>query len=248
MQNKHVPVIGPRYWTALCMASVFGANTGDFLAKVLGLGHVRGLPVLALVLAVIFVIERRDRHVHQAWYWLAIVVIRTAATNLADFFAGDMKLEKGWVMLGLAILLAAIVLLARFSPSRPGSAPGSENRTGLPTTNAWFWTSMLLAGTLGTVAGDFSSFASGLGLQRSTITLCVLLGAWFYFGRGLLRVTPYYWFSIVLVRAAGTAVGDFLASRSLGLGLPMSTLSTGVLFLVVLLLWRPRRELQPRAS
>jgi uncharacterized membrane-anchored protein len=61
-------------------------------------------------------------------------------------------------------------------------------------------------------------------------------------------VTPYYWFSIVLVRAAGTAVGDFLASRSLGLGLPMSTLSTGVLFLVVLLLWRPRRELQPRAS
>lgn len=247
MQKKHVPLLGPRYWTALCIASVFGANMGDFFAKNLGLGHVRGLPILAALLAAVFLIERRDRLVHQAYYWLAIIVVRTAATNLADFFAGDMKLGRGWVMLGLTILLAATVLLARFR-ARPADTQASGNATGLPATDAYYWTSMLIAGTLGTVAGDFSSFASGLGLQRSTITLCVLLGAWFYFGRGLLRVTPYYWFSIVLVRAAGTAVGDFLASRSLGLGLPMSTLSTGVLFLVVLLLWRPRRELQPRAS
>jgi len=244
MQKKHVPLLGPRYWTALCIASVFGANMGDYFAKELRLGHVRGLPILAAMLAAIFLIERRDRYAHQAYYWLAIVVVRTAATNLADFFAGDMKLGRGWVMLGLTILLAATLLWAGFLASRPAGTPRNETGTGVLAADGYYWASMLVAGTLGTVAGDFSSFASGLGLRNSTITLCVLLGAWFFFGRGLLRVIPYYWFSIVLVRTAGTAMGDFLASRSLGLGLPLSTLFTGLLFLITLILWRPRRELE----
>jgi uncharacterized membrane-anchored protein len=248
MQNKHVPVLGPRYWTCLCIASVFGANTGDFLAKEFGLGHVRGLPILAAMLAAIFLIERRDRHAHQAYYWLAIVVVRTAATNLADFFAGDMKLERGWVMFGLTVLLGALVLGARFLMSKPASGPGNANATGLPTTDAFFWASMLVAGTLGTVAGDFSSFNSGLGLARATVMLCVLLGAWFIFGRGLLRSTPFYWFSIVLVRTAGTAAGDYLANRSLGLGLPLSTLCTGLLLVITLMLWKPQPALQPGTS
>jgi uncharacterized membrane-anchored protein len=44
MQKCHVPLLGLRYWTALCLASVFGANMGDFFAHNLGLGHVAGLP------------------------------------------------------------------------------------------------------------------------------------------------------------------------------------------------------------
>ena len=245
MQNKHVPVLGPRYWACLCIASVFGANMGDFFAKELGLGHVRGLPILAAVLAAILLAERRDRRAHQAYYWLAIVTVRTAATNLADFFAGDMKLGRSWVMLGLAILLVATVLLARFPASK---TRGAANGTGLPETDARFWTSMLVAGTLGTVLGDFSSFGFGLGLERSTLVLSALLGTWFLFGRGLLRIVPYFWFSIVLVRAAGTAAGDYLAGRALGLGLPLSTLCTGLLLLIALLFWKPQRALQPESS
>jgi uncharacterized membrane-anchored protein len=247
MQNRHVPMLGPRYWACLCIASVFGANMGDFFAKELGLGHVRGLPILAAALAAILLAERRDRRAHQAYYWLAIVTVRTAATNLADFFAGDMKLGRGWVMLGLAILLVATVLLARFPASKPRGA-ADVNGTGLPETDAWFWTSMLVAGTLGTVLGDFSSFGFGLGLERSTLALSALLGTWFFFGRGLLRIVPYFWFSIVLVRAAGTAAGDYLAGRALGLGLALSTLCTGLLLLIALLLWKPQRVLQTGTS
>src|SRR5437773_11006014 len=94
MQSKHVPSLGTRYWSALCMASVFGANMGHFCARYLGLGHVKGLPILGVMLVIIFMVESRDRYAHQTYYWLAIIVIRTAATNLADFAAGDMKLDK----------------------------------------------------------------------------------------------------------------------------------------------------------
>ena len=58
MQKCHVPLLGLRYWTALRPASVFGANMGDFFAHNLGLGHVAGLPVLAVALAAVFAVER----------------------------------------------------------------------------------------------------------------------------------------------------------------------------------------------
>ena len=81
MQQIHLPTLSTRYWVALCLASIFGANMGDFFARNLGLGHVAGLPFLALALAIVIVGERFDRTVHQVYYWTAIIVVRTAATN-----------------------------------------------------------------------------------------------------------------------------------------------------------------------
>jgi uncharacterized membrane-anchored protein len=42
---------------------------------------------------------------------------------------------------------------------------------------------------------------------------------------------------VVSIRAAGTAVGDLVSGRNM-LGLPMSTAVTGILFVVLLLVWR----------
>src|ERR1700730_6499213 len=106
MQYGHVPALGLRYWVALCVASIFGANSGDFFAHNVGLGHVAGLPFLAIALAAVLLVERIDHSIHQAYYWTAIVIVRTAATNFADFFSVDLRLAKIWVMLALTVLLA----------------------------------------------------------------------------------------------------------------------------------------------
>src|ERR1700761_4628428 len=112
MKPIHLPALGPRYWTALCIASIFGANMGDFFAHNLGLGHVDGLPFLAAALAVVMIAERFDNLRHQVYYWSAIIIVRTAATNVADFAAGDLKLPRLWIMLVLAVLLTAAVWLS----------------------------------------------------------------------------------------------------------------------------------------
>jgi len=234
MQARHVPLLGPRYWAALCMASIFGANMGDFFARDLHLGHLRGVPILALILVALLLIERRDRSAHEAYYWSAIVVIRTAATNLADLAISDMQLPWRSVMAGLAVFLVASAAFDRAFFFR------TTTQTRLPATGSSYWLCMLIAGTLGTVLGDFTSFATGLGLARSSVVLCLILGGVFYLGRGSLRTISFYWFTIVLVRAAGTAVGDFLASRAAGLGLPVSTALTGALFVAALMLWKER--------
>jgi len=88
----------------------FGANMGDFCARNVGLGHVAGLPFLALALAAVIVCERFDQSVRQAYYWTAIIIVRTGATNFADFACGDMKLPRLWVIAGLTALLAMALL------------------------------------------------------------------------------------------------------------------------------------------
>jgi uncharacterized membrane-anchored protein len=237
MQRIHVPVLGLRYWAALCLASIFGANMGDFFAHDIGLGHVAGLPFLAIALAVVFVAERYDHMVHEAYYWLAIVVIRTAATNLADFFSVDLRLPKPWVMAGLAVLLAVSVAAAWRIVWRR-LADKSDAQSNLLQADYGYWLAMLLAGTLGTVMGDFFSHDLHLGNALGTAVLSALLAPFFVVGaRRLLWSLPFYWTTIVLVRAAGTTAGDLIAARN-ALGLPLSTAVTGVLFIGLLVLWK----------
>jgi uncharacterized membrane-anchored protein len=242
MQQTHLPTLGARYWAALCLASIFGANMGDFFARNLGLGHVAGLPFLALALAIVIASERFDRSVHQVYYWTAIIIVRTGATNFADFACGDMKLPRALVIIGLtAALIAALFASWQFAWRREAGnnkAPDSVLRA-----DAGYWTSMFIAGALGTVIGDYCSHDLHLGDGGASLLLVPILALVFVIARnGLLRSLPYYWLTIVMVRAAGTAVGDLVAGRTM-LGLPLGTLVTGTLFVALLVMWK-----EPAAS
>jgi uncharacterized membrane-anchored protein len=235
MKLKHVPQAGARYWVALSIASVFGANSGDFIAKYLHLGHAGGLLPLAALLAIVLVAERRDNAVHQTYYWAAIIIVRTAATNLADFGASDLAFKKLWLVAALAVMLALALLLS--PPSKSPDATGDKTFR-LPTTDVKYWVAMLIAGTLGTVIGDMTSFDSGLGTAYASIVLgCVLTVVLLLGGMGLFTIIWFYWLAVVTVRAAGTSFSDFLAHT---IGLPQSTLLTGAIFVATLLLWRER--------
>jgi uncharacterized membrane-anchored protein len=161
LHGRHLPALGPRFWTALCLASIFGANMGDFFARDVGLGHIKGVPFLAVAFALVLIAERFDRAAHEAWYWIAIVIVRTAATNLADFMCGDMKLSRPLVMAGLAVLLAIVVTVAWLT-WRSHKQTANDRPLVLRADTA-YWVSMLVAGTLGTVMGDYFSHNLRLG-------------------------------------------------------------------------------------
>jgi uncharacterized membrane-anchored protein len=242
MQQIHLPTLGARYWAALCLASIFGANMGDFFARNLGLGHVAGLPFLALALAIVVLAERFDRSVHQVYYWTAIIIVRTGATNFADFACGDMKLPRALVIVGLAALLLVTLLASWQFAWRRQSGKNDSSDTVLRA-DAGYWIGMFIAGTLGTVIGDYCSHELHLDDGGASLLLAPILALLFVIARnGLLRSLSYYWLTIVAVRAAGTAVGDFLAGRNM-LGLPLGTLVTGTLFIALLAMWK-----EPAAS
>jgi len=235
VKPDHMPKLGPKYWTALVLASVFGANTGDYLSDVMGLGHIAGLPVLAVLLGIIFLVERFDRFKHHAYFWSAIIVIRSAATNIGDI-GRDLHIHALLFMAFLAaLLLVSLFVWQAFYGKQRQTEPGNNSLATVPV----YWWTMLVAGALGTVIGDYFSWGLKLGNLNAALVLGAALAVLFLLGRkGGLSNLFYYWLTVVCIRSAGTAAGDFFAHAVFGL--PVSTLVSGLVFVALLVLWRER--------
>jgi len=233
--------IDARYWTTLIVASVLGTNTGDYAAEVLGLGHLTGLPWLAGLLALVFVAQRITRSTSLLFFWAAIIVIRTAATNVGDVFL-DHHIPFG---LSVPLTLATFAVLVGFYARTAG---------GTVVVNLLYWATMIVAGVLGTVGGDAVSFGLGLFVTGTAVVFGALaLAAIIALGRRGLWTAPLaYWSILALVRTAGTSGGDTLSwmlgmlFRVLGfgradgpsyvVGIAPATFLSGAAFLA--LLWR----------
>ena len=103
---------------------------------------------------------------------------------------------------------------------------------------------MFISGTLGTVIGDLCSRIMGLDDAGASILLSPIMAVLFLARRGgaasfaaVLLADRCYWLAVVLIRAAGTTVGDFISGRNM-LGLSVSTAVTGALFIAVMVIWR----------
>jgi uncharacterized membrane-anchored protein len=239
MNPIHLPKINARYWAGITLASIFGTNTGDWFAFKSGLGILGGLPILGALVALILWLERRDSRQHDAWYWSVIILIRTGATNIADFACGGQFLNLNRTVFCVLLIAFMSVLIGT---DRQKSEAGA-----MPTANGRYWIIMLAAGVFGTAAGDavlgFFGGPHGDGGIYASISLLSLLGVLLMAGRGtLLNRAIYYWMTITVARTAGTAVADMLAEGEwLNIGLIVSTLSTGLAFVLTLVLTRDRR-------
>jgi uncharacterized membrane-anchored protein len=244
LKSIHVPVVDARYWGAIVLASVFGTNLGDLYAHTSGFGIVQGVAVLAAIAAAVFAVERRDERVHELHYWLVILIIRTGATNIADYLAFRIRIPLAALTLGLALLLGVLAWRSARACAA-AMAPGSPN---LPTTDMTYWTAMLTAGVFGTVLGDVCSHVFGKGMAASGLGLLLAL-VFLARRRNAGGSIALYWFTVAVARTAGTAIGDWLAeNRLMNLGLPLCTLLTGCAFLGILLAWPKQRPATPLAS
>ena len=143
-------------------------------------------------------------------------------------------------MAALAILLIAAVWLSwQFSWRWLANKTDDLLRADLG-----YWICMFIAGTLGTVIGDYCSHNLGLDDAGASLLLSPIVVLLFLTGRrGLLVLLPFYWLTVVAIRAAGTAVGDLVSGRSM-LGLPLSTALTGILFVALLLICKESTKLE----
>jgi uncharacterized membrane-anchored protein len=229
MKSIHLPTLGPRYWTALCLASICGANMGDFFAHDLGLGHVAGLPFLAAALLAVLLAERFDSLRHEVYYWTALSSC-AQPRRLSRTSRQAISSCRGSAVLTV-LLIAAVWASWHFAWRRETDKSDAVLRADLG-----YWVCMFLAGTLGTEAGDYGSHNLKLGDAGAALLLSPMVAL--MLGRGgRLLLLPVYWTTVVMIRAAGTAVGDFLAGRHM-LGLPLSTLLTGLVLIAVLVVWK----------
>jgi uncharacterized membrane-anchored protein len=243
MRFGSVPAVDARYWTVMALASTFGCNTGDDCSYYAGWNHWIGLGPLAFIFAALLFGERRSVATSQGWYWAVVIVLRTAATNLADLATHTFGLPYLEVILGLAVLQVLVV----WPVSRRLTA-GETSQPGRSATNGWYWLSLLTAGTLGTAVGDWVAEELHVSTGYGTLLLGVVYLLVLAMGRRVRWGTKAtYWSAVVAVRAVGTTAGDWIAFREdpgvhngLHLGLPLSTAVTGTLFVGLLLVWKAR--------
>lgn len=220
---RSLPRIDSRYWFCLCVASVFGTNTGDLVADELHIGHLSGLPWLAGLFALILLLDRIVRRPTPLWFWFAIITVRTSATNVGDMFY-DWHIDLAVsIPIVLALFVCAVWVYCRFY-----NAVTTLGDTVRVTPN--YWVCMTLAGVLGTLVGDFASYILHLTPPGAAVVVGALVAIMLRIGRRRQILAPaLYWTTVALIRTAGTAAGDALAHA---LSLPISTLLTGLAFLV----------------
>ncbi len=221
---KTLPKINAVYWLCLIGASIFGTNTGDYLAEVLGLGHMVGFPWLVVAFGLVFLVDRLYAKGTPLFFWAAIIVIRTAATNVGDAF-GDFHIGFTVslpIVFGLYVIAAGVYTLS----ARPSELAATTVKV-----SPLYWLCMILAGILGTVGGDYASFGLHLMPIGTTIVFGGLALLMIAFGHKLWTSPLFYWACLAIVRTAGTGAGDALAHL---LGLPQATLLTGSVFIVLI--------------
>ncbi|MCA1845378.1 MAG: hypothetical protein LC792_19740, partial [Actinobacteria bacterium] len=172
-----------------------------------------------------------------AWYWVAVVIFRSTATNLGDTISRTLKLGYGGVSLILGIVLASFVFATiRSSRSAVTSRTGSGRKT--LNINSQYWAALLIASVFGTTFGDFVSDDTGLGFGRASLLLGTVLALAVLFD---LRAAPSdarYWAIIALVRTTGTAAGDWLTEGGPHLGFgPGALVAGGVLVFILITPW-----------
>ena len=213
------------------MASMCGTNLGDLFPDVFGFNTASSLIALLCFFLAIALTERYSRNGGEPFYWMLILVVRAAATNIADFSFNALHLSFGSVAIAFAGVLALVVGLHTIFGT-------NSTIGGLPPTNATYWITMLIAGALGTIIGDgvghlFSSMQVGVPISAgiSTFAVALILGV-----RSRMAWTSgaIYWLAIVMVRWWGTSVGDISAFL---LSLPVSIGLTALVLLLTLVLW-----------
>lgn len=246
MKIIHNPIINLRYWVLISIASIFGTNTGDFAVRIyksifdpsgvgiLGAKHIGPLPFLITIYLLIYLLEKKSAKQTEFYFWSSIILIRTAATNIADSLNGDLKISLSILISVFTVLLLYLAIKWQEARRKP-----IESNV-MPDTTSSYWFTMLIAGVLGTIIGD--ELWHLFGLTESSFVLGLMMFGLVYFGyKTYLVYTALYWFGIVLARIAGTAVGDWLAKSSdrggAGLTLEMATILSGSLFLITCLLW-----------
>ncbi len=246
MNTLHNPLINFRYWVLISLASIFGTNTGDLAVRLcklsglfpidglMGLKHAGPLPILILLFVLVWQTAKNNHVKTELFFWSAILVIRTGATNIADILAGDLHFDP------LMCSVAFFVILAILSVVWQNRRPKPIDPHFVPDTNFVYWLMMAVAGVLGTILGDYLADEYGLAtmaliLSISMVTL-VLLGF-----KNVLILTPLYWFGVALARVAGTDVGDWLAKSAekggSGLDLATATVISGFAFTLTALYW-----------
>ena len=240
--EARAPSVDLLYWAMMLSACSMGEAIADFMSHgPLGLGYGWASVVLMTgVIAALFA-ERAAKSKSQARYWIAIVIMSTAGTTLADFLSRTLKLGYFWGTALLAALFAATFFLWR--RSLHPAADLEKQKKAVPKTDSRYWAAIMVASTLGTTLGDSLTNGTKLGFGGGSAILLSLLGVVLFLeSRARAENEARYWTALVLTSTVGATSGDYITKEEgLNLGYYWGIGAVLLLFVDIFIFARSRR-------
>lgn len=201
-----VPEITLGFWVVKCLATTLGETGGDALSMQLGLGYGAASLVFLALFGLSLILQVAARRCHPWLYWTVVVATTTVGTTVSDFL--DRSLGLGYVASSAVLFLGVVALLAAW---KRVAGRISADHVASGRDEVFYWSTILVANTLGTALGDFSADTLGLGFERAAMAFAGLIAlvalAW---RTGRLPVPILFWAAYVLTRPFGATLGDLL--------------------------------------
>lgn len=235
-----VPQATLLYWIVKIAATTLGETAGDAVTMSMDLGYLIGTAIFAVIFLAAVVVQIKARKYHPIIYWTTIIATTTVGTTLADFATRSLGIGyAGGSLLLVALLLGSFAVWFKTL----GSVSATTIRE--PTTEVFYWVTIMFSQTLGTALGDWTADTAGLGYTGaavvfiSALAVVVALYCWTRVSR-----TALFWTAFILTRPLGAVLGDFLDKPVDKGGLALSRYSASaalfVFMVAVLLIFRSR--------
>src|SRR6201998_3245764 len=235
-----VPAVTLGFWVIKIVATTLGETGGDTVTMTLNWGYLAGVALFGGALVAVVVAQIFAERFHPILYWATIVASTTFGTTMADF--ADRSLGIGYTggSTLLALLLAATLMLWRFSQGTV-----DVNTVATPKAGAFYWAAITFSQTLGTALGDWIADTGGLGYEGGALVFAAGLAVvvLLYYFTDVSRVF-LFWAAFILTRPLGATVGDFLdkpvATGGFALSRPLAS-AVIALFIIICVMVLPQR-------
>lgn len=227
--NK-VPEVTLVFWIIKILATTVGETAADVLSETLKLGLVVTSCVMAALLVVALIVQFRAKKYVPVIYWIVVVFISVVGTLISDNLVDNMGVSLVTTSIVFAIALA-VVFVAWYAVEKTLSVH-TINTT---RRELFYWAAILFTFSLGTSAGDLLSERLGLGYALSALMfgagIAVIIVAYRLGMNGVLA----FWIAYILTRPLGASMGDLLTQSRDNGGLGLGTISTSLVFLVIII-------------
>jgi len=225
-----VPEVTLVFWIIKILCTTIGETGGDAVSMSMDLGYLVSTGIFGAIFIVMVIAQASAKRFHPVLYWATIVATTTVGTTLADF--ADRSLGIGYPG-GVAILLA--MLLASLFAWYRTLGTIAVDTVASPTSEAFYWTTIMFSQTLGTALGDWAADSLSLGYAGAAIvfgTLLAVIGAAYLWTR--ISHVLLFWAAFILTRPLGAVVGDILDKPRADGGLELSRYSATAALLAMI--------------
>ncbi|MCL8251728.1 hypothetical protein AERO_10065 [Aeromicrobium fastidiosum] len=227
--NK-VPQVTVLFWVVKILSTTVGETAADFLNSNVGLGLSATTALMAVLLAVVLVVQFSAKKYVPVVYWLAVVLISVVGTLFSDNLVDNYGVSL-WTTSAIfgACLIASFVAWYRSEKTLSIHTIVTRRR------EAYYWLTILFTFALGTSAGDLVAEKLAVGYFPSALIfggVIAAITAVFYALKA--NAVIAFWAAYIITRPFGASMGDFLTAPTKDGGLGLGTNGTSAIFLAVI--------------